>query len=693
MKFPLSWLKEYVDVTVEPEKLGDDLTAVGLAIEGIERDGKDVVLDFDITTNRVDCMNVYGLAREAALIYRLPLRPLAVDVVESGAPAAQALAVEIEAPDLCPRFCARVLDVRVGESPQWLKDRLEQVGVRPISNIVDLTNYVTMELGQPTHAFDLNRIPDGRLIVRWAQVGELLVTLDGQVRTLTSKIGVVAGGRGALGLAGIMGGRSSEVHAETQVVALEAAYWEPLTIRRAAKTLGMHTDASHRFERGADYGAAPLAPNRIAHLLGKIGGGSARPGLIDVVGRPQPRRRLVLRPERVDQLLGTRVPAGECERILKGLGFDVASVDSEELAVVVPAWRGDVTREIDLVEEVGRHRGLDSIPNSLPPATAPGTLAPHQRLERVLRRTLADLGFDEAVNYAFVPPTDWAAVLADETPVPLQNPLSAEQAVLRTSLIPGLVRNLQTNQRHGRPDVALFEIGRAFRATGGAGSKPAEPARLALLVSGAWQRRGFADQRPAEFADLQGVLEALAQRLGLETLELSAGPEPKRLPWDAWLGAYLHPQRWAHVMLGDGPIGVLAELHPRQIDALDLKGRVLVAEIDLDLLNSRVSRRPTVRTQALSRFPSVERDLAVLWPADQPSAALVTAASRAAGALLRDARVVDRYQSDALAGRVSLTLRLRFASPERTLTAEEVDAAVAAVVAGLPALGAEIRGV
>ena len=326
MKIPLGWLKEHVDVTVEPQRLGDDLTAAGIALDGLERDGREVILDFDITTNRVDCMNVRGLAREVAVLYGLPLRPLQLDFAETGPPAAEALAVEVQAADLGPRFTARVLDARAGESPQWLKDRLEQVGVRPISALVDLSNYVMMEMGQPTHAFDLEQIRGRKLVVRWARAGEQLVTLDGQKRELDGRMGVVACPEGALALAGVMGGQSSEVSEKTRAVALEAAWWEPLAIRRTARRLGMHSEASHRFERGCDFEAPPVATARIAHLLTALGLGTVRPGLIDVIARRRDRPGILLRSARVPALLGAEVPGAEVERPLRGLGFGVARV-------------------------------------------------------------------------------------------------------------------------------------------------------------------------------------------------------------------------------------------------------------------------------------------------------------------------------------------------------------------------------
>ena len=302
-----------------------------------------------------------------SVLYGVPLRPPDLSFPEAGPPAADSLEVTIEAPDLCPRFCARVLDVRFGPSPAWIRDRLEAVGVRPIHNVVDLTNYVMMEMGHPSHAFDLARVPDGKLIVRWAREGDRLTTLDGVGRILTGRVGVVAGTEGALALAGIMGGASSEVSDETRTVALEAAWWDPLSIRRASKALGMHTEASHRFERGADPEAPPDATARIAHLLAKIGAGKARPGLIDRRPVPRARRTSVFRPARAAAVLGTPVAEDRARRILTGLGFTVKEQPAA-WEVEIPSWRSDVGREADLVEEVGRHLGVDRIQSTVPAA-------------------------------------------------------------------------------------------------------------------------------------------------------------------------------------------------------------------------------------------------------------------------------------------------------------------------------------
>jgi phenylalanyl-tRNA synthetase beta chain len=682
MRVPLSWLKEFVDVPVEAAKLGEDLTLVGLALEGLEAVEGDTVLDLEITTNRVDCMNVYGVAREAAVVYGLPLKPLEVGLREAGAPAGEALAVSIEAPDLCPRFCARVLDVRIGPSPEWLRRRLESVGVRPINNVVDLTNYVMMEMGQPSHAFDLARIPGGRLQIRWAREGEGLVTLDGVARTLSGQVGVVSGPRDPLGLAGIMGGASSEVSAETKTVALEAAYWEPLAIRRAARALGMHTEASHRFERGADPEGPVLGTARIAHLLEKIGAGTARPGLIDRAPTPRPPRRAVLRSSSMATLLGTEVPEERARAILRGLGFEIGGREGEGVVVGIPTWRGDVSREADLIEEVGRHHGLQRIPSTLPAAAGLGGLGPGQGRERAIRRTLIGAGLTEVINYAFV---GQGAIPPGPRPtVALANPLADGQGVLRTSLaVPGLLANLETNQRQGRHDLRLFELGRIFQPDH---ALPIEEQRLAVLLTGAARPRHWGEKPPAgerprsvDFFDLKGLLVGLFSRLGLEAPVLTGDVE--RPP-------FLHPGKSAIVRWRGGALGFLGALLPGLQDTRD---EVLLAEISLDgVLGAEVA---PVRFQALPRFPGVSRDLSLLCPEGLAAAEIEARIRQAGGGLLREAQVVDRYQSPTFPpGYVSLTVSLHYQHPERTLTSEEVEASVEDVIRELRSAGAEIRG-
>ena len=677
MKLPLSWLGEYVPFEVEPRRLADDLTAAGLAVDGVETLGGETVLELDITTNRVDCMNVYGVAREVAALYGLALRLPDTTAPADGAPAAESLDVTIEAPDLCGRFCARLLDVKVGPSPAWLRDRLELVGVRSINNVVDLTNYVMLEMGQPSHAFDLARVPGGALVVRWSREGERLKTLDGNERRLPARVGVIAGkgGEPALALAGIMGGASSEIQEATKLVALEAAWWEPLATRRAARALGMHTEASHRFERGADVAAGPMALDRLAHLAVKIGAGSVRPGLVERKGDERPGRTVRLRPHRVSALIGVEVPWLHQERTLEALGFLVTG-SSAEAKALAPSWRLDVTGEADLAEEVGRHFGLDKIPSALPPASRIGGLRRSQRRERQIRDILTGVGFTEVVNYTFVPGAD----VAPAPGVRLANPLTAEQDTLRTSLVvPGLLTTLGTNLRLGRRDLALFEVGRVFLQ---GPERPAEERRLGILLSGQHPRHWSAPSRSFDLFDLKGVVELLFERLGEPRPEWDRNTPPP---------AFLHPGRAARLSEAGRTLGHAGVLHPDVRDRLELKDEAVVLELDLERLLEASAER--ARFRALDRYPVVERDLSILCDEAMPAAEIDARVRRAGGGLLRSVSLVDRYTGNQVPpGKLSLTVSLRFQDRERTLTSDEVQAAMGDVIRELRAAGLEIRG-
>jgi phenylalanyl-tRNA synthetase beta chain len=664
MRVPLSWLREHVEVPVEPARLAEDLTLAGLAVDAIEQHGDDVVLDIDVTTNRVDCMNVRGVAREVGVLYRRPLLPLALDFTERGEPAHTALRVEIDAPELCPRFCARVLYVRLGPSPDWMQRRLDLVGVRPINNIVDLSNYVMMELGHPSHAFDLAKVPQGLLRVRWAAEGEKLTTLDGQERTLGSRIGVVAGPDAPLALAGVMGGASSEVTERTGTVALEAAYWDPLTIRRVSRALALHSEASHRFSRGADPEGPLPAISRIAHLLEKLGAGSVRPGVIDVHPAPRPARSSVLRERRVTALLGVAVPAADSQRILEGLGFEVSG--GPDLQVGVPSWRGDVSREIDLVEEVARHT-LQRVPSTVPAGRSAEGLRPRQVRDRKVREVLAGAGLTEVISLPFC-----AEAHAPGGPA-LANPLAADEGRLRTSLVlPGLLRALQANLRAGRRDLAIHELGRVFVGGG-------EELRLGILLAGHAPSHWSARPRPFDFFDVKGLLELLAARLGFQA------------SFERSEEGLLHPGQSALVRVGGEVAGHLGALHPEVAREWDLPAVPLVAELRVEALCG--DARPMPRFASLPRFPSVTRDLAVVVPGERTAAEVEALVRGADAAGLVRVAVVDRYVGAPIPeGQASLTVALSFQDPERTLTGDEVQAQVTRIVDSLRSQGLEIRG-
>jgi phenylalanyl-tRNA synthetase beta chain len=677
MKIPVSWVKDFVDLTVEPQQLADDLTSVGLACDGIEFHGKEAVLDLDITTNRVDAMNMYGIAREAATFYGLPLKRLALDAPESGAPSSDLLRVEIAAPELCPRFAARVFDVKMGASPSWLKDRLELAGHRSISNVVDLSNYVMLEIGQPTHAFDLTKIRGGVLRARMAAQGEIVKTLDDVERKTTTSMGVVADAEGALALAGIMGGASSEISDVTRTVALEAAYWNPLITRRAAKALGMHTDASHRFERGADPAAGPISIARFAHLAAKGGFATARPEMIQTIAVDIPVRKLALNAGAVDERLGAKVELAETKRTLERLGFGVAErASAGSLDVSVPSWRGDVTREVDLIEEVARHHGLMKIARTVPPSRRAAGLTPAQRTERQVKALLSGFGYREVLHLNFV-----ASAKCDPSQGPLvriANPLSVEQDVLRTSLIvPGQLEALERNQRHGARDVRFFETGRVF-APGPNG--PMETPRLALLVSGTTPRSWTGKSRAIDFFDLKRTVEELVSRHTNAAVAFDRDGVPP----------FLHPGRSVVIKLDGKAQGYLGELHPKAIEAAGLKDRPIVAEIAMEALDAREA----LAFSNFSRFPEVARDLSILVPSATSALDVLDVARQNGGPSLRRLELIDRFEGAGVpAGQVSLTLSFLFQDETRTLSSDEVEKAVDGIRTKFAERGYAARGI
>src|SRR5262245_30735803 len=475
MKFSHAWLQSYVSIREEPAGVGARLTAAGLPLDGIEIRGGDSVYDLDIVTNRPDCMSHLGVAREYAALTSEPLRPPVASIPAGGRPPAagrcagrptqEVASVAIEASDLCARYAARSIEgVRVGPSPEWLRRHLESIGQRAINNVVDATNFVLWELGHPLHPFDLNRLEGRRIVVRRARSGERLTTLDGVERALTGDMLVIADAKKAVALAGIMGGEASEIGAATRNVLLESAWFEPVSVRRTARALGLRTDASHRFERGADPEGVLPALDRAAQIIAEIAGGSVGAPPIDVVARPQTRSAILFRPARARALLGLDLDEGAMRGALGRLGFAIAPGPDERWSVTPPSFRRDVEREADLIEEVARQRGYDAIPESLPvlPAESGGRGSLDETIDSA-RRALQAAGLSEAVNYAMVEREDCALFTpAVPSPVALTNPLQAGTAFLRTSLLPGLLRNVAHNLDHGLEGVHLFEIGMAF---------------------------------------------------------------------------------------------------------------------------------------------------------------------------------------------------------------------------------------
>ena len=660
MKIVHEWLAEIVDVPADAETVAREISLRGFEVASVEHG----VIDFEITANRPDCLNHLGIAREASAIWGAPLKLPRVQHGDKG----PAIPVRIEAPDLCPRYAAQVFEVRVGPSPDWLTRRLEAAGVRPINNVVDVTNYVMLEIGQPMHAFDLDRLSGAALVIRRARPGERLRTLDGVDRALDDDTLVIADDERAVAIGGVMGGQDSEISAATTRMVLESACFTAASVRRTSKRLGLRTEASTRFERGADITGAVNGLARASALLQQIG--AATPGLmVDAYPTPRPHAEIVLRASRIPRVLGMDVPADAVERILEALGFAARRRDDGAWVVDVPTFRVDVTREIDLVEEVGRHHGFDRLPATFPvleraPAPADAVIDRDRRVRAILTAA----GLSESMTFAFIEQAAAAPFCPDGVePAALANPLSEKFAVLRPSLLPGLIDSAAHNRRRGRRDVRLFELGRRFTASG-------EARAVGLVWTGGTETHWSSPPRPSDFFDIKGAVDLLLGGLGLTAIEY--------VPAAA---ASFTPGRAATARAGAVEVAVLGQLDGRLAERRGLPAgeEVFVAEIDLDAVAS-LAAGDNLRTETLPRFPSIVRDLSILVDEALPAAVVRGTIRSTAPEILAAIVEFDRYQGKGVPdGRVSLSLRLTFRSPDRTLTDVEAEAAMAAIVGAL----------
>jgi phenylalanyl-tRNA synthetase beta chain len=667
--------------------LGDLLPGVELTLGGPLVEVLPIateVLELEVTPNRPDCLGVYGVARElhAATAAPLATAPWAQDPGSSG-PLDDA-SVTVECPDLCPRFTARVFhDVTIAPSPPWLKARLMAAGQRPINNVVDITNYAMLLTGQPLHAFDLDRIADRRLVVRRAHEGEQVDTLDGQTRTLDAEMVVIEDGQGPTSIAGLMGGARSEVQPQTTSVLMEVATWHGPAIHRASWALGLRSEASARFEKGLQPETCMYAQAVAAQLMVELCGATLAPGTIDIGGEGPQSQTIPLRESRVQEILGLPIPRVRQAQILHALDFATAEIPDGLDVTVPPLRRDDVTREIDLIEEVARIDGLEKLPATLPKRrNAYGLLTPAQRLHRRAIDVLVGRGLYEAVGWTFTAPSlaDRLRLSADDArrrPVVIENPLSEEQSQLRTLLLGSLLDVAQHNVAHGEPNLRLFEHGTVF-AWQDATLK--EHRSLAVLLAGQINPATWGAPEPAT-ADLfaaKALLEALANALRVPDLAFTPGPEP-----------FLHPGRSARVSLGDDPIGWLGELHPLVAQTWELSGAACF-EIDLDRLITYASRPDYVD---LIGYPPLRQDIAVVLPEDVSAAQALDTVRGAAGKLLSDVRVFDVYSGPQVGeGKRSLALALAFRAPDRTLSDEEVGPVRQRIVNLLSELGGELRG-
>jgi phenylalanyl-tRNA synthetase beta chain len=655
MQFSRDWLAQYVEL--EPlEVLAARLTAAGSSVEHVTESGDDAVLDVDVTGNRPDCMNHLGLAREIAVLRGVPLAPPRAEPPQTGPEATSLARVRVDEPGLCPRYSARVLEgVRVAPSPDWLRARLESIGARSINAVVDVTNFVLWELGQPLHAFDLDRLEAATIVVRRAAAREALVTLDGERRELVPDDLVIADAKRPVALAGIMGGQSSEVSPRTTRVLLESAHFDRAAVRRTAKRLGMHTDASHRFERGADPAVTVIALDRAAALLQEITGASVRAGVLDVLDPVcLERREIAFSPRRLDAFAGAAFAREDLLRWFEGLGLEVVDAAAEVWRVRVPSWRRfDLERAEDLYEEAMRVRGFDAIPAALPPILgSDGPETAVQRRRRLVRQHLVGQGFAETIQYAFVSLAEDAAypVLRDgegspDEPIALANPLSERYAVLRRSMVPGLVDTARFNQRRGAGAVRLFEIGHLFL--------DCEEESLGIVLGGT-AGTPWDGARAVDLFDLKGVVDTLLEAFAAE-LSIRRAALPGVL---SGTGAELVASSGARV----GWFGQLDCESPYPLYAAELFCRAL----------GEGGEVPKARVP--SRFPGVAADLTFTHSVAVPWADIAATITAAAPPELHEFALKDRYQGAGVPeGAVNTTVSFRYVAADRSLEQDEVN--------------------
>lgn len=654
-----NWLTQYVRLDMPEKLLAERLALTGLNHESTTFLGQeDIAIDLEVTSNRPDCLGHLGIAREISVVFGKRFTPPDPQPPSKGDPVESLTAVAVETPDLCPRFTARVVSgVKVGESPGWLRKRLEAIGVRPISNVVDVTNYVMFECGQPLHAYDLDRLEGRRLVVRRARKGESLTAINNKVYELSPEMLTIADAERPVGLAGVMGGLDTEIGPGSVNVLIEAAQFDAISIRKTARALGLHSPSSYRFERPLDPARTEWASRRCAELILEVAGGTLHPGVIDV-GAARPERPAIrLRDAQIPRILGIEIPRDRVLAILAALGLELVEASDESSVHRPPSWRSDLEREIDLIEEVARIHGYEHIPENRPVPLASSPRGARERVEAEVRGALTACGFDEAATFSLVSDELSAPIGggAGAQPIRVEHSSRRRENALRQSLVPSLLAARRHNEAHGNADADLFEIANVYlpRAEG---ALPDEPTRLAL-VSG------------RDYLGLKGVVEALLGRLHADR-DLRVRPAAV---------TPFAPGRTAELLLGDTHLGYLGELDRHQLDALEIRGACAAAELEFGVLQARAELVPSHRP--LPPFPAVLRDLSLVVSRDLAWADLAAAVAEAAGPTLEAVDYLDTFRGGNLSDDTqSVHFGLRFRHPERTLTGEEVERTVKAIV-------------
>jgi phenylalanyl-tRNA synthetase beta chain len=690
MKLSPQWLREFVDLPVDDLHLAEELTAIGIAVEGMSGEGGNTVFEMEIGTNRPDAMNHYGVAREAAALYRVPLKPIAATASENtaGGRAKNApFPIEIEDPEGCARYTAQTIrGVKIQHSPPQIAKKLALVDQRSINNAADASNYTLWEMGHPTHAFDLDLLEGEKIIVRRAREGEALKTLDGVERKLSPEDLIIADAKKPVALAGVMGGFDTMITEKTRNILIESAWFDPAAVRRTAKRLGMHTDASHRFERGADFGATSLACALVAQRIIEWGGGKPDGGQSDAIARSLDQAPVVLRLAYAQRILGGVLDVNEVIAILKRLGFELVPEPGAqpEFSVRIPTWRLDVEREIDVVEEIARLHGYNNFPNSLPAFAGAVVENPKAAKDARIRSSLLALGYNEAVSLSFISHED-AETFSSSPVVELENPLSEEASLMRSSLVPGMLDMLAYNLNRGNEEVRLFETGDAYEA----GASTTEHSGICVGATVAAVQNQIPQCGVLDRSKGTSALDAFRSFKGDVETVLS-GFEHRVLTFDSQTADYYQPGRSARALMDGEVVAQFGQLHPEVAARRKLRQDVYLAEVSSKLLYGRNLRE--VRYTPLPRFPGVERDFSFIFP-DAVTFEKNREQVQSVGLTeLRSFEPVEIFRGGSIpAGKYSILLRAKFQSLERTLREDEVNEWSARIVTALKELGGAQR--
>jgi phenylalanyl-tRNA synthetase beta chain len=633
---------------------------------------KDYVLELDLTPNRADCFSMIGIAREVAALFNTTFSLPPVEVVESEEDLRKFINVTIEAPDLCPRYTARyVSNVKIQPSPLWMRRRLELAGIRSINNVVDVTNYILLEWGQPMHAFDYSLLDQGRIIVKKAAKGDKFFTLDGKERILDEETLMICDASKYIAIGGIMGGLNTEVTEETETVLLESAYFNPQNIRLTSRKLGIKTESSSRFEKGVNIETVITALNRAARLIAKLANGKVAKGVVDVYPNPIPGPpKIEFRPRKANLILGTEISAEKMVGYLERLEIEVKAKDKETFLATIPSHRGDLREEIDLIEEIARIHGYDKIPVTLPDmmvAAEEGKLT--FKLENKARSVLTDSGFFEIITYSFISPESIEALKVPEDHpfrryTPIANPLSREQSIMRTTLLPGLLMTVAENHNHKNMNLKLFELGKVFYQEE-KNSLPTERLMLGGVICGLRTEESWnLPREEADFYDLKGAIENLFQALFIDKVKFQTD---NSIP-------YLHTGIASRIIIKEDPLGVIGEIHPHVLDYFEISKKIFVFEIDFGKIIS-YGDKERKKLKPLPKFPPVYRDIALVVDMDIKSHEIEEVITQSKVRYLQEVKVFDVYQGAPIpVGKKSLAYRLKFQSPDRSLTDEEVNA-------------------